>query len=187
MIDYFALLDLERRPFIADEFLKNAYLRKSEMVRAQTNELEALSSVNIAFRTLSNPATRTQHLLNLEFGDIRGGHLSPDIGAIFGTVAEAVQMADRELGSLSAQSSALLRAVAYQKVDGVRDRLAEVESELSKRESALLSELQRLDEIWGVDPAQCRDRLAQTALRLTFVQKWLSEVHERQIRFEELA
>jgi hypothetical protein len=187
MIDYFALLDLERRPFIADESLKNAYLRKSEMVRAQTNELEALSSVNIAFRTLSNPATRTQHLLNLEFGDARGGRLAPDIGAIFGTVAEAVQMADRELGSLSAQSSALLRALAYQKIDGVRNKLAEVESELSKRESALLLELRQVDEIWHVDPTQCRDRLAQIALRLTFVQKWWSEVHERQIRFEELA
>ena len=187
MIDYFALLDLERRPFIADESLKNAYLRKSEMTRAQTNGLDALSSVNMAFRTLSNPAARTQHLLNLEFGDARGGGLTPDIGTIFGPVAEAVQMADRELGSLSAQSSALLRALAYQKVDGVRERLAEVETELSKRDSGLLSELQQLDEIWRIDPAQCRDRLAQIALRLKFVQKWLSEVHERQIRLEELA
>jgi hypothetical protein len=187
MIDYFALLDLERRPFIADDSLKNAYLRKSEMIREQTNDLDALSSVNMAFRTLSNPAARTQHLLNIEFGDARGGRLAPDIGAIFGPVAEAVQMADRELGSLSLQSSALVRAMAYRKVDGVRDKLAEVENELSKRESGLLSELQQLDAVWHEDPAQCRDRLAQIGLRLTFVQKWLSEVHERQIRFEELA
>ena len=187
MIDYFALLELERRPFIADEPLKNAYLRKSEMIRAQTNGQDVLSSVNIAFRTLSNPAARTQHLLNLEFGNARGGGLAPDIGVIFGPVAEAVQMADQELGSLSVQSSVLLRALAYQKVDGVRQRLAEVQTELSKRHSGLLAELQQLDELWRIDPAQCRDRLAQTALQLTFVQKWLSEVHERQIRLEELA
>jgi hypothetical protein len=186
MIDYFALLDLERRPFIADESLKNAYLRKSEMMRAQTSELGALSAINMAFRILSNPAARTQHLLNLEFGDSRGGRLAPDIGAIFGPVAEAVQMADRELGRVSEQSSVLLRALVYQKIEGVRDKLAEVECELSNREAGLLSELGRLDTVWHLDRARCRDRLAQIALRLTFVQKWLSEVRERQIRLEEL-
>jgi hypothetical protein len=187
MTDYFALLDLDRRPFIADESLKNAYLRKSELIRAQTKEMDVLSSINMAFRTLSNPAARTQHLLNLEFGDARGGRLAPDIGAIFGAVADAVQMADRELGSLSVHSSALVRAMAYQKVDGVRDKLAEVEHELSNRESGLLLELQQLDVVWHENPVRCRDRLAQVALQLTFVQKWLSEVHERQIRLEELA
>jgi hypothetical protein len=35
--------------------------------------------------------------------------------------------------------------------------------------------------------ADCREPLAQVGLSLTFVQKWLSEVHERNIRLEELA
>ena len=187
MIDYFALLGLERRPFIAEECLKAAYLRQSELVRSQTRDSEALSSVNAAFHTLSNPAARVQHLLNLEFGSAPGGRIGIEIGEVFGPVAEAVHMADREFGSLSTQSSALLRALAFRKMEGVRDKLEEVERGLATRLERLLSELQELDETWRNNPAQCRVRLAQIALRLTFVQKWLNEVHERQIRFEELA
>jgi hypothetical protein len=41
--------------------------------------------------------------------------------------------------------------------------------------------------MWMESPAQCRESLAQIALSLTFVQKWLNEVRERKIRLEELA
>ena len=57
----------------------------------------------------------------------------------------------------------------------------------TERERTLLSELGQLDSLWTESPAQCRESLAQIALRLTFVQKWLSEVRERKIRLEELA
>jgi hypothetical protein len=187
MIDCFALLDLERRPFIVDESVRNAYIRKSESARAEPTDVEALSSVNMAFRTLSNPATRTQHLLSLEFGDAGCGRLGSELGQLFGTVAEALQAVDGEFGSLSAQSSAVLRAMALQRVDAVRGKLEKAEAELSKLEQSLLAELQRIDEIWVANRARCRAPLAQVALSLTFVQKWLSEVHERKIRLEELA
>jgi hypothetical protein len=187
MIDYFALLDLERRPFIAEESLRNAYIHKSESSRAEPDGLEGLSSVNMAFRTLSNPATRTQHLLSLEFGDARCGRLGSELGELFGSVAEAVQAVDGELGSLSAQSSAVLRAMAFQRVAAVRAKLEMAEAQLSKLEQSLITELKRIDEIWVTNRLSCRATLAQVALSLTFVQKWLSEVHERNIRLEELA
>jgi hypothetical protein len=187
MIDYFALLDLERRPFITEESLRNAYIHKSESSRAESADLEALSSVNMAFRTLSNPATRTQHLLSLEFGDARCGRLGSELGELFGTVAEALEAVDGELGSLSAQSSAVLRAMAFQRVAAVRAKLELAEAELSKLEQSLIAELKRIDEVWVSNRADCREPLAQVGLSLTFVQKWLSEVHERNIRLEELA
>jgi hypothetical protein len=187
MIDYFALLGLERRPFVADESLKNAYLHKTESSRADTSDLGALSSFNIAFRTLSNPAARTQHLLTLEFGDARGGQLGSELGELFGTVAEALQAVDGEIGSLSAQSSALLRAMAFQRIDAVRRKLDDAESELSSREQSLLADIRSIDEAWSENRARCKVPLAQVALSLTFVQKWVSEVRERKIRLEELA
>ena len=95
--------------------------------------------------------------------------------------------ADQEFGSLATESSALFRALAFQRMDGVRERLNQIENELSKRERNLLSELGDLTASGSENPAQCRESLAQIALRLTFVQKWLSEVRERKIRLEELA
>ncbi len=187
MIDYFALLEVERRPAISEEPLKNAYFRKTESLRLNQAEPEAFSSLNMALRIVANPATRIQHLLNLEFGDARGGQIGSDLGELFGNVAAALQEIDREFGSLSVDSSALLRALAFQKMDGVRDRLLETEDELIQREDKFLSELGAIDRLWPDSPAECRGSLARIALGLTFVQKWLSEVRERKIRLEELA
>lgn len=186
MIDYFVLLGIERRPAISEESLKNAYFRKAESLRPDQADAEALSALNMAFRTISNPATRIQHLLKLEFGDARGGQIEADLGELFGSVVGTLQKVDQELGSLSTESSALLRALAFQRMDGARERLNQTENELSQRECSLLSELRQLDRIWPENPAECRGSLAQTALNLTFVQKWLSEVRERKIRLEEL-
>ena len=187
MIDFFVLLDIERRPGITEESLKNAYFRKTESLHVDQSESDALSSLNMAFQIIANPVTRIQHLLKLEFGDARGGQIGPDLGELFGSVAEALQKVDQEFGSLSAESSALLRALAFQSMDGVRGRLSQIGNELSKRERSLLSELDRLDRIWPENPAQCRESLAQIALSLTFIQKWSNEVRERKIRLEELA
>ncbi len=186
MIDYFALLGIERRPFIDEESLKTAYLRKNESSRFTAGDTEMLSSFNMAFRTLSNPATRTQHLLMLEFGDATGGRLDSDLGDLFGIVAKALEAVDNEFGSMSSQSSALLRALAFQRVEGVRAKLDDVDAALSSREQSLLADLRRIDEMWRGNRAQFRVPLAQVALSLTFVQKWLSEVRERKIRLEEL-
>ncbi len=187
MTDYFALLEIERRPAIPEEFLKNAYFRKTELLRLSQADEEALSSLNMAFRIISDPAARVQHLLKLEFGDARGGHMGVGFGDLFGEVAETLQNVDQEFGSVSAESSALLRALAFQRMDGARDKLYKIENELSQRERLLLSELEQLDPTWAENPAQCRESLAQIALSLTFVQKWLGEVRERKIRLEELA
>jgi hypothetical protein len=187
MIDYFTLLDIERRPSFSDEFLKNAYFRKTESFRLNQAESDVFSSLNLAFRTLAHPATRIQHLLNLEFGDARGGQIDSDLGELFGNIVEALQSADQEFGSLSTESSALIRALAFHRMDGMRESLSHSEEELSKRECGLLSELGQLDRMWMEDPTQCREPLAQIALNLTFVQKWLNEVRERKIRLEELA
>ena len=68
MIDYFALLEIERRPAITEESLKTAYFRKSESLLLDKADPDDLSSLNMAFRVIGNPAARIQHLLVLEFG-----------------------------------------------------------------------------------------------------------------------
>jgi hypothetical protein len=186
MIDYFALLELERRPAITEESLKKAYFRKSESLLSDKADADALSSLNMAFRIIGNSAARLQHLLTLEFGDAQGGQLGSDLGELFGNVVEALQKFDQESGSLTTESSPLLRALAIQRMNPLRERLSQVETELSQREGSLLSEVDRLDRIWLQNPIQCRGPLAQIALSLRFVQKWLSEVRERKIRLEEI-
>ena len=73
-------------------------------------------------------------------------------GDLFGEVAETLQNVDQEFGSVSAESSALLRALAFQRMDGARDKLYKIENELSQRERLLLSELEQLDPTSGGKP-----------------------------------
>ena len=187
MIDYFALLGIERRPAFAEETVKGAYFHKSESLRLDPARSSEVFAINAAFQAIANPATRIQHLLTLEFGDASGGEISSDFGKLFGTIAEVLHFADQELGSLSARSSPILRAFAYQRLDGLREKLDQAEKELSQRESALLAEVDRLDQSWFESSVHTRHPLAQVALGLTFVQKWISQVRERKIRLEELA
>jgi hypothetical protein len=187
MTDCFALLEIERRPAISEESLKRAYVRKSESLVLDKADADALSSLNMAFRVLGNSAERIQHLLTLEFGDAQGGQLGSDVGELFGHVVEALQKFDQEFGSVTAESSPLLRALAIQRMGPTRERLSLVETELARRESSLLSEVDRLDRVWLQNPIECREPLAHIALSLRFVQKWLREVRERKIRLEELA
>jgi hypothetical protein len=187
MIDYFALLDLERRPAINNESLKQTYFHRTELLRRDQAEADAFSSLNMAFRIISNPATRIQHLLTLAFGDARGGRIKSDLGELFGSVVETLQKVDQEFGSLSAESSALVRALTFQRMGKALEKMDQTESELLQREVSLLSEIGPLDELWREDRVRARESLAQVALSLTFVQKWLSEVRERKIRLAELA
>ena len=186
MIDYFALLGIERRPAINEVFLRDAYVRQAESLQGVQVEASGLSLLNTAFRTIANPATRVQHLLELQFGDARGGQIGSELGELFGSVAVTLQSVDQEFGSLSAESSALLRALAFQRMDAARQRLQQAENKLLALECNLLSEIGKLDGTWPESPGCCRESLAQIALQLTFVQKWLSEVRERKIRLEEL-
>ena len=103
MIDYFALLGIERRPAITEETVKGAYFRKSESLHSDPARSGELMAVNAAFQTIANPATRIQHLLVLEFGDAGGGQIGSDLGELFGMIVEVLQIADQDLGSLSAR------------------------------------------------------------------------------------
>ena len=140
----------------------------------------------MAFRIISNPATRIQHLLNLAFGDARGGRIEIGSRRPIWSVAETLQKVDQEFGSVSAESSALVRALTFQRwvkrVKNWNRRKVNCHSE-SFACGQKSDPLTRLAE----NPARSRESLAQVALSLTFVQKWLSEVRERKIRLEELA
>ena len=125
MIDYFALLGIERRPAITEETVKGAYFRKSESLHSDPARSGELIAVNAAFQAIVNPATRIQHLLVLEFGDAGGGQIAPDLGELFGTIVEVlIARAAAESATLSriqaefdAQSASLrLRYVVGQPV-----------------------------------------------------------------------
>lgn len=183
MTDYFSLFDIERRPAIQEDILKKVYLKKSQ----EPADDDHLALLHLAFQTLSNPASRLQHLEKLEFGNAGDKQISAELGEIFSTIASNLQDVDLELSSLKTYHSAIQRAVAMQKLGPVRHTLQELENRLSEKLSSLVAEVQVIDNTWVQDPARCREPLAQLALALTFILKWLTQVRERSLKIEEVA
>ena len=101
-------------------------------------------------------------------------------------MVEVLRRADQELDPLSGEVSPLLRALAFQHLDALRDALDEAEKQIAERQSELQSRIVAVDQIWSQDRARCRKPLAQIAVDLTFVQKWAAQVRERKVRLEEL-
>jgi curved DNA-binding protein CbpA len=186
MIDYFAVLGIERRPAAPESAVQGAYYEKSKSLHPDRAEGSDFSSVNAAFQVVSNPAARIQHLLKLEFGEAGNRQIGTELGDLFGTVVNVLRRADEELDSLSGQTSPVLRAFAFQRLNSLRDALDHAEKQVAARESELHSRIAAVDQIWFQDRGQCQKPLAQIAVDLTFVQKWLAQVRERKIRLEEL-
>src|SRR5262245_49189617 len=151
MMDYFAVLGIQRRPAVPESALQQAYYEKSRLFHPDQAEGGDFSSINEAFQVVSNPAARIQHLLKLEFGKAGDRQIGSELGSLFGTVVEALRRADHELEPLSGQASPLLRALAFQRLDTVRDALDDAEKQVAERESELLSRIAAVDQIWFQD------------------------------------
>ena len=179
MNDYFAVLGLERRPAIDENVLKEIYFRKSAARDADA------SSLNQAFHALLRPVSRIQHLLKLEFGEVRAKLVGRDLEQCFSKVATVLHRVDEALDSLGKQESPLLRAMAYQRVQPVVSELSRLQTELADREAGFLNEIEQLDRRWQERKEECRDALAQAAFRLAFVQKWSDQVQDRVRKLED--
>src|SRR5262249_7152484 len=84
------------------------------------------------------------------------------------------------------QNFPLLRALAFERLGSLREPLGGAEKQIAAKEAELHSPIVAPDPIWFVDGSRWQKPLAQIAVDLTFVQKWLAQVRERKIRLEEL-
>jgi hypothetical protein len=178
MIDYFAVFGLERRPVVDENALKESYFRKSAARDSDS------SLLNEAFYTILRPVSRIQHLLKLEFGEVRAKQIGSDLEECFTKVAKVLHQADEAIRSFAAQQSPLLRAMAYQRVQPIVSELSQVEADLARRENELLAEIEQLDRRWPERKQDSRDALAQAAFRLAFVQKWSDQLKDRVRKLE---
>ena len=64
--------------------------------------------------------------------------------------------------------------------------IEELSAELGGLRESLEQQLREIDGDWMNNRAEALPRLAQLALDLRFVQKWITELKERRLRFDEL-
>jgi hypothetical protein len=184
MTDYFSLFNLPRRPLIDLAKLNDAFARRSaENHAAQRKEAFVL---NEAFRVLSDTVSRLDHLLALESVNLSDRAISPEVEQWFGKVAEILHRFDESYYQFTQESLHLLRAAKLQSLQEDLAVVEECSASLASLHESFEQEFRKIDEGWPNNRAEALLRLGQLALDLKFMEKWIKELKERKLRFDEL-
>ncbi len=151
MIDYFALLDEARRPWLDSEQLKEKYFARNRAAAADAD-------LNEAFRVLSDPKLRLQHLLTLEGAQLTAGRpVPPAVAELFWNTGALLREVDRLLLKNREASSALSRALLSGERAKLEEKLERVDRQLN---ATYASELERLREFGPIPPNQLEKLVA---------------------------
>jgi DnaJ-domain-containing protein 1 len=187
MIDFFAVFGLEPRPLIDGDVLANLFADKSKTSHPDRAADGDFATLNEAFRTLSDPASRILHLLALSGEEAPLKVASAGVSAWFGKVANDLQRFDRMFQPLSQETSSLLRAIKIREAQSILADLEKTSDGLTCEKEGLLKAMAQIDARWPSDRAADRDSLAQIACDLRFLEKWLAQISERRLRLASIA
>jgi DnaJ-domain-containing protein 1 len=182
MIDFFAVFGLEPRPVVDVAVLSDLFASKSKTTHPDRAADGDFATLNEAFRTLSDPASRIWHLLALSGDEPKLKAASAEVSAWFGPVANGLQRFDRILQPLSQETSTLLRALKIRESQSILADLDKLFERLTRQKEGLLQAIAQIDATWSGASEADRGALAQIACDLRFVEKWLAQIAERRLR-----
>jgi DnaJ-domain-containing protein 1 len=187
MIDFFAVFGLEPRPVVDVNVLGDLFANKSKTSHPDRAADGDFATLNAAFNTLRDPASRILHLLALSGEAPQTKTASDGVSTWFGKVATDLQRFDRMFQPLSQETSSLLRAVKIREAQSILADLEEISEGLTSEKEGLLQAIVQIDARWPNDRAEDRDSLAQIACDLRFLEKWLAQISERRLRLASIA
>ena len=200
MTDFFALLNVPRRPWLDPESLKQRFLALSadfhpDRIHGDESQKRAAqdryTQLNAAYTCLRNPRERLSHLIELERGEKPSElqNVPADLMTLFLEIGDSCRRVDQFLSEKSAATSPLLKVQFFQRGQELSDHLALIRDRLNASRDSLIASVQRLDREWdpmsSTNPSSRSDLLNQLQeLRrlLGFFDRWLSQVQERLVQ-----
>ncbi|MCW5553098.1 MAG: hypothetical protein KIS67_13175 [Verrucomicrobiae bacterium] len=200
MTDYFALLNVPRRPWQDVDSLKAIFLTQSarlhpDRIHSATDTgkaaaARAYAELNAAYHCLREPKDRLRHLLELELGRKPGDmqDIPPDLANWFIEIAQLFRQVNAFLTEKASVTSPLLQVQRFEQGGEWADRLTAVLKRLTEHQAVLLDELKALDAEWlgtaAESPARGRllDRLEMLHQQLSFHARWSSQIQEAKVQ-----
>jgi curved DNA-binding protein CbpA len=198
MTDFFALLNLPRRPRIDLESLKANYLELSSQTHpdrmAGASSLErqqaadAYTRLNEAYQTLRESKSRLHHLISLECGRKPGDsqELPESLMSMFATIGPLLRQADALVKAKASSNSALERAMTTTKALPCLQQIAQARSQLQQQREQLDATLAQLDQAWitgdpAVEPGGNLIARAEALYHhFGFLDRWSTQLQERE-------
>lgn len=181
MTDLFAVFGEQPHPWLEPEVLKAKYHELSALHHPDVAGATAdFSEINRAFQTLSDPAARLRHLLDLfSPGETpRTQPVPPGIAAFFTQVSEARQAVDTFLKKQAAATSPLAKALLSTEQYRAQELLEQTIAALSAKQESLIDEVRESDAVWLKDRPAALARLAALWQSLSYTVKWLAILRE---------
>ena len=194
MTDYFVVLDQPRRPWVEPQQLKQKY---HELARSEHPDLDGnsssrgaeapptLAAVNEAYRVLSSPRLRLQHLLALEdrpAGEGEKNNVAGGMGDLFMEAAGLVRDADALIVKRNGVTSALAKSLFQRETGSLGDRAHRLLEKLEGCYHVAVDDLRRADERWTTDRAQAVTELRPLIQRFAYLDRWIEQLREKQFQ-----
>jgi curved DNA-binding protein CbpA len=189
MIDYFALLEQPRRPWLDENALREKFhsLARTAHPDRQTSATpdSDFASLSEAFRVLSDPKLRLQHLLKLEQDTPASDEnvLPKDLEDLFPSMTAIIRTADDLLKRMQATTNALSRSLFKSELLTIQNQIAQLLAKLSELNEQTLSELRVLDESWTTVPSPDFSQLRQLYLKISYLSRWIAQLEEKKLQF----
>ena len=187
MIDYFALLDQPRVPWLDLNELKNAYHQKTlqthpdaQTTRSRADAMDAtFSSLNEAYQVLQDPKRRLHHLLSLE-GAAPSSHqtVPQHLHDLFPVVGALTQRANLLLEKIGTTSNRLSQSLLKPQILEVQNEAREVHTKIQHLFDASLAELRQINPAWANNPREQTKALSNLYVAFAYTTRWLAQLDE---------
>jgi curved DNA-binding protein CbpA len=198
VLDYFALFNVSRRPWLEADLLKQKFLalafvahpdRVHNACESEKAEVaRRYAELNAAFSCLADPKLRLLHLIELELGakpkDIQ--QIPDALADLFAEVANSCRNVDNFLAEKSKASSPLVQVQLFERGQDWVEKLNGLQRKLNELREQLTGELKSLDVQWvTADTATRRNilpKLEELYRLFGYFNRWNSQIQERVVQ-----
>ena len=189
MVDYFALLNFPRTPWIDPSEVQKRFLELSAAAHPDrahnlgATEVmaanEKFAGLNKAAATLRDPKERLHHLLALETGSAPAAtqNIPNELIELFGRVGQTCRKVDEFLGERNRATSPMLQAQLFAQGLDWTDRIGELQQQIGIVKARAEEELKQFAKTWLSDKPY--ERLAALAQTFAMTARWEVQLQER--------
>jgi curved DNA-binding protein CbpA len=188
MIDYFALLDQPRAPWLDADKLKQAYHQKTLQTHPDVHARSpgvaatetAFANLNEAYQVLQDPKRRLHHLLSLEGSAPSSADQAVPLQLqdLFPRMGELTQRANLLAEKNRSTSNALSRSLLKPQILEVQKEAREVRETIQSLTDASLEQLRQINAAWGRNPTEQIDTLSNLYFAFAYLTRWSKQLDE---------
>ena len=191
MMDYFALLEQPRAPWLDPAALKEAYHRKTLQSHPDTaapDRESDFAELNEAYQVLQDPKRRLHHLLSLENGAPPSANqtIPQELQDLFLAISALTQRANALLEKTGRASNALSRSLLKPQIVEMQKEVGGLREKVGTLDAAASAQLREMNSDWPQDRGGQLAVLSNLYLMFAYVGRWSAQLDELAFQLTQL-